>query len=77
MDMKKSKVRKVGNSLGLTLPLEFIRSLNLQENDEVTLRVSGDSLIIERYDPEILAQMEAYSKELARFKHIFKALDRF
>ena len=73
--MKKGKVRKVGNSLGLTLPLEFVKALNLQDGDEIALRQSGNTLIIERYDPQLLEQMNAYREELARFKHTFKTLD--
>ena len=73
--MKKGKVRKVGNSLGLTLPLEYARKLNLQDGDEVSLRLLGNSLVIERFDPILLEQMDAYRQELARFKHTFRSLE--
>jgi putative addiction module antidote len=73
--VKKGKLRKVGNSLGLTLPAELMRQLDLREGDEVSLRISGETLMVERLNPELLEQMEAYRLELAKFKHTFKALD--
>lgn len=73
--MKKSKIRRIGNSLGLTLPLEILRALDLDDGDEVCLRQAGDQLIIERFDPDLLEQMETYRAELIKFKTTFKALD--
>jgi len=73
--MKKAKVRKVGNSLGLILPLEYTRALGIQDGDEISLRISGQSLIVDRFDPQLLEQMEAYRTELVKFKHTFKSLD--
>lgn len=73
--MKKSKVRKVGNSLGLTLPQDFVKSLDLKEGDEVSLHIHGDQMIVERFDPQLLELMEAYKEELNKFKHTFKALE--
>jgi putative addiction module antidote len=73
--MKKGKVRKVGNSLGLTLPQDYVRALDLQDGDEISLRISGQSLIIDRFDSQLLEQMQAYHSELLKFKHTFKSLE--
>lgn len=73
--LKKSKVRKVGNSLGLTLPLEITRALDLQDGDEISIHVKNDSIVLERFDPQLLEQMQAYHAEMLRFKNLFRALD--
>ena len=50
--MIKLKVRKVGNSLGVTLPAEVAQALQVREGDPLYLTVSPDGFRLTPYDPE-------------------------
>jgi putative addiction module antidote len=59
------KIRKVGNSLGLTLPQEAASRLRVREGDTVYLTEAPDGFRITGYDPEFEEQM-AIARQVMR-----------
>lgn len=45
------KLRKVGNSVGLTLPREELARLRVGEGDELYLTVDSGGMYLRPYDP--------------------------
>lgn len=75
----KRKITNVGNSLGVTLPINFINSLELEKGDQIDIQVQDDSIILKKSKPEkridddllklIFEEMEAHDaalRELAK-----------
>jgi putative addiction module antidote len=68
--MVRLKVRKVGNSLALTLPAETARSLRVREGDQIFLTEAPDgSFRITPYDPDFADAMEAAESFMARYRN--------
>jgi len=56
------KLRKVGNSMAVTLPPSIIESLHLHENDEIAIEVSGDCIMLTRATGDVQDAWAAYQK---------------
>jgi putative addiction module antidote len=75
--MVQLKIRKVGNSLGVTFPAEAARALNVREGDQIFLTRGPDgSYRITPYDPEFSAAMEAAASLMARYRNALRELGR-
>jgi putative addiction module antidote len=75
--MVQLKVRKVGNSLGVTLQAEAARALRVQEGDQIFLTEGpGGSFRITPYDPEFSAAMETAESFMARYRNALRELAR-
>lgn len=72
--MIKLKVRKVGNSLGFTLPAEAVRMLHVREGDAVYLTESPEGLRITAYDPSFADAMEAAEEFMTDYRNALKKL---
>lgn len=69
------KVRKIGNSLGVTLPKEVLKRLHLKEGDKVFLVEAPDgSYRITAYDPEFEQQMRLAEEGMSRYRNTLRAL---
>ncbi|GKV66962.1 MULTISPECIES: AbrB/MazE/SpoVT family DNA-binding domain-containing protein [unclassified Sporosarcina] len=42
------RITQVGNSLGLTLPAEMLKKLDIKKGDEVKVEMLGDELVIKK-----------------------------
>jgi putative addiction module antidote len=47
-----TKIRKIGNSLGVTLPKQLIDELHLKSGDKLTIEKKGANLELKPMDPE-------------------------
>jgi putative addiction module antidote len=75
--MVRLKVRRVGNSLGVTLPAEAVRALKVREGDPIYLTEGpGGSLRVTPYDPEFSDAMEAAGSFMARYRNALRELSR-
>jgi putative addiction module antidote len=75
--MVQLKVRKVGNSLGFTIPAETARALNVREGDAVYLTQAPDgALRITPYDPEFAQAMEVAESVMARYRNALRELSK-
>lgn len=73
--MVKLKIRKVGNSLGVTLPTETARALNVREGDPLYLTQGADGAFrITPYDPDFADAMQAAESFMARYRNALREL---
>ena len=67
-------VRKVGNSLGMILPAEAVRELNLSEGDRLFLTKSPEGLRLTPYDPSFEKKMEIARKGMRQYRNALREL---
>ena len=73
--MKKwAKIRKMGGSVGATLPKEMAERLHLEEGDEVTVVETEDGLLITPYDPTFEEAMDAYDEGAKEYRDALREL---
>lgn len=73
--MARLKIRKVGNSLGMTLPAEVARALKVREGDQIYLTQGPDgSFRVTPYDPDFADAMEAAKDVMARYRNALREL---
>lgn len=71
------KLRKVGNSLGVTLPREALETLHVGEGDTLTLVRNADgSFNLTPYNPEFSATMEAFERTRRKYRNALRELSR-
>ena len=56
--MKQLKIIPIGNSVGVLLPKELLRKLELGPGDILHVSETENGIALTAYDPEIEAQME-------------------
>ena len=49
-DDMRSKITRIGNSLGIIIPSKVLKSLSLHENDSIVMELCGPRLILESAD---------------------------
>ena len=72
--MLKTAVRRVGNSLGITLPKAVIENLHLNEGDELHIVETKEGLMITPFDPKFAQWAKAYEHTNKKFRNALKAL---
>lgn len=73
----KSKIRRVGNSLGILLPKELLEELRVREGDELSFdKVSGTYKVtpVPAGDPEFERAMEVFRSVTERYKNALREL---
>jgi putative addiction module antidote len=68
------KIRKVGNSLGATIPQDIAARLNVKEGDSLFLTEAPGGYLITPYDPEFERQMDAASSIMKRRRNVLREL---
>ena len=75
--MVQLKIRRVGNSLGVTLPAATAQAMKVREGDKVFLTEAPDgSFRITPYDPDFADAMKAAESFMARYKNALRELAR-
>lgn len=72
--MYKLKVRRVGNSLGFTLPAEAAHQLQVREGDAIYLTESPDGFRVTANDPGFEQTMAAVDEILVDYRNALKKL---
>lgn len=72
--MLKTTVRRVGNSLGITLPRTIVDNYHLGEGDELHLAETEEGIVLTPFDPKFAEWAAAYERTNRRFKNTLKAL---
>lgn len=72
--MLRTAVRRVGNSLGITLPKTILESYHLSEGDELHLIETSDGVMLSPFDPEFAQWAKAYEKVNKRYRNTLRAL---
>ncbi len=68
------KARKVGNSLGLTLPKEVAVKLKLKEGDTLFLTETQDGFRLTPYDPAFEEEMAAAGDIMKKRRNALREL---
>ncbi len=72
--MYKIKIRKVGNSLGATIPKEILERLRVGEGDTVFVTETPDGVKLSAYDPEFETAMSIYKQGSRKYRNALKEL---
>ena len=56
------KLQKWGNSYGIRIPSTILKSLNIKENDHITLKQEEDRIIISKTKKEKISLKEEFEK---------------
>jgi antitoxin MazE len=68
------KIRKFGNSMGVTLPKEMVARLKAKEGDELFCIETKDGYAVAKFDPEFAKSMELVEEISDRFKNAYREL---
>ncbi|WP_250122086.1 AbrB/MazE/SpoVT family DNA-binding domain-containing protein [Chroococcidiopsis sp. CCMEE 29] len=69
------KLREIGNSVGVTLPKEYLKHMDVEAGDEVFVTKESDGrLVLSPYDKNFAATMEAYRRVKRRYRNALKEL---
>jgi antitoxin MazE len=74
--MKTTKLRKVGNSYGVTIPKELMEKYNLNEGVELNIIEENDGFTLTPYDPEFKKWVDSFDKTNKKYKNTLKALSK-
>lgn len=67
-------LRKMGGSIGATLPKDLAERLNLDAGDEVFVVETERGLLITPYDPTFEKAMAAYRRGAKKYKNALREL---
>lgn len=68
------KVRKVGNSLGVTLSAEVAQTLRVREGDQIYLTEAPGGYRLTSYDPDFKETMEIAERFMKRYRNALRDL---
>jgi putative addiction module antidote len=68
------KIRKVGNSLGVTLPSGAVQALRVREGDTVYLTETPGGHLLTPYDPEFAGTMTVAEDFISRYRNALRDL---
>ncbi len=74
--MMKLKVRKVGNSLGVTFPAQAAQALHVKEGDELFMTEAPGGFKLTPYDPDFEQAMELAEDFIRRYRNALRELAR-
>lgn len=72
--MEEVKLRKVGNSMTVTLPAQVIEALHLKENDTIAVDVVGEHVVLRHSTPDFEDAWAAYQAIEPRYRNANKKL---
>ena len=68
------KLRKIGNSIGVTFSQDLLEKLNLSEGDTLFVTETENGLQLSAYDPELEKAMAIYREGSQKFAHALQEL---
>ncbi len=68
------KLRKMGGSIGATLPKDLAERLHLEVGDEVFVVATETGLLITPYDPTFKEAMAVYRRGAKKYKNALREL---
>jgi len=71
---KRVTARRMGGSIGATLPKEMVDRLHIEAGDELTVLETERGLLITPYDPEFEKAMEAYERGARKYRNALREL---
>ena len=71
---KTMKLRRIGSSLGFTVPKDVLGELGLEEGDEFFVVRTANGVELTRYDPDFEHALDISRKVLHRYPNAMKKL---
>ncbi|MEM0960993.1 MAG: AbrB/MazE/SpoVT family DNA-binding domain-containing protein [Bacteroidota bacterium] len=71
---ERTKVRRIGGSLGFIIPKPVADAIALQEGDEVFVASTADGINVTPYDPDFDAAMEDAREFMRSHRNAFREL---
>ncbi len=71
---KRVKIRRIGNSLGATLPKAMLDRLHLEEGSSVTAVETKDGILLRPHDDVFTRGMEVYGEFAAQYRNALREL---
>jgi len=69
-----TKLRKIGNSIGVTFPKEILDKLDLKEGDTMNIVLTTEGIKLTAFDPNFEAVIEAYKEGKAKYRNAMRKL---
>lgn len=76
MIQAKSRLRAVGNSVGITLPREIVQQLGVSKGAEVFLVQHEDGILLTAYDPIFAEKMAIFDGIRRKYRNSLRELSR-
>ena len=70
----KLSVRRIGNSLGVIIPVEALNTLHVEEGGTLFLTEAPDGYRVTPYDPDFEKTMKAAEKVMGRYRNALREL---
>ena len=71
---RKVTLRKMGGSVGATLPKDVAERLHVQEGDELFIIETDEGVLLTPYDPEFQEAMAAYKRTASKYRNALREL---
>lgn len=71
---KRIRARKMGGSIGATLPKELVDRFHIKEGDELDVVETSEGMLITPYDPDFDKAMTAYERGARKYRHALRRL---
>ena len=72
--MHKLKVRRIGSSLGVILPVEILQNLHIGEGDELSVVLDRDGAKLTPLDPVFERTMQAFEEARKQYRDTLRKL---
>ena len=70
------KVLEIGNSLGVTLPVEVREKLRVRKGDKLYLTETPDGFTLTPYDPDFAETMELADAGMRQYRNALRELSK-
>ena len=68
------KIRRIGNSAGVTLPKEVLAALHVAEGDSLVLTEKDGEFQVTPYDPDFADAMKAFERTRRKYRNALRRL---
>ena len=72
--MLKTSIRRVGNSLGITLPKTIVDNYHLIEGDELHLVETEEGVVLTPFNLKFAEWAKAYERTNRKYRNVLKVL---
>lgn len=73
---QKVTARRMGGSIGATLPKDMVDRLHIREGDELTAIETADGILLTPYDPAFEDAIRAYQRGARIYRNALRDLAR-
>lgn len=71
---KEITMRRMGGSIGATLPKDIVDRMNIREGDRMVVLETADGVLLKPYDPHFERGMKIYERGAREYREVFREL---